>query len=64
MSELDKALRYFAETYHAAVVGIDWDEACDYAESVANRFRYNGPDTSDRATAEYLYCEACRYANM
>jgi len=35
-SELDAALRHFAETYFAGVVGIEWDEACDHAEFMAD----------------------------
>jgi hypothetical protein len=66
LNELDTALRHFAETYHAGVVGSEWDEACDYAESVANRFRWQGTEVPrcDRAVADHLYGEACRYANM
>lgn len=65
LNELDRALLHFAETYFAGVVGIEWDEACDYAQTVANRFRWQG-DTHvcDSAVATHLYGEACRYANM
>lgn len=66
--ELDSALRYFAETYHSAVVGSEWDEACDLAEAVANKFRWlhgreAGPYNDD-AVAQHLYREAARYADM
>lgn len=65
-NELDQALRHFAETYHSGVVGSEWEEACDMAETVANRFRWQGSDTprNDRAVADHLYGEACRYASM
>jgi hypothetical protein len=67
-SELDQALRYFAETYHGAVVGSEWDEACDIAETVANNFRWShgreaGPFHDD-LVAHHLYSEAARYADM
>ena len=70
LSELDQALRYFADTYFGAVVGSDWEDACDYAETVANNFRWQadsvmhcGPQ-SDEVVAHYLYCEAARYGDM
>jgi len=70
LSELDAALRYFAETYHGAVVGSEWEDACDYAETVAENFRWQadsvmrcGPQ-SDAVVAHYLYSEASRYADM
>jgi len=63
---LGPALRHFAETYYAGVVGSEWDEACDLAETVANRFRWQGRGTPlcDGAVASHLYAEACRYADM
>lgn len=38
-NELDAALNHFAETYFAGVVGSDWEEACDMAETVGKRLR-------------------------
>lgn len=66
-SELDAALRHFAETYFAGVVGIEWDEACDHAEFMASKFRFDADrytPNSDRVVADRLYGEACRYADM
>lgn len=67
LNELDTALLHFAETYHAGVVGSEWDEACDLAETVANRFRWHSgrhEPMCDAAVASHLYAEACRYADM
>lgn len=70
MTALEKALRHFAEAYHAGVVGSEWDEACDLAETVANRFRWQASETregkphSDRVVADYLYAESARYEDM
>lgn len=65
LNELDRALLHFAETYFSGVVGIEWDEACDYAETVASRFRWQGDARiCDSAVATHLYGESCRYANM
>lgn len=66
LNELDQAKRHFAETYFAGVVGIEWDEACDHAEFMANQFRFDGRSDplSDSAVASRLYGEACRYADM
>ena len=67
LSELDQALRHFAETYHGGVVGSDWDEACDFAEFMAKQFRFDAnrdAPNSDRVVADRLYGEACRYADM
>lgn len=66
MTNLDQAKRYFAETYHAGVVGETWESACDFADFMANQFRWkdgNEP-ASDFAVSEALRGEACRYANM
>jgi len=66
-SELDAALRHFAETYFAGVVGIEWDEACDHAEFMAGQFRFDAnrdAPNSDIVVAGRLYGEACRYADM
>lgn len=67
MTELDTAKRSFAQTYFNGVVGIVWEEACDFAEFMAGQFRYNpgqNEPNSDRVVAERLYCEAHRYADM
>jgi hypothetical protein len=67
MTELERALRYFAETYHGAVVGSEWGEACDLAENTAGQFRWGSPEYgphSDDAVALHLYSEASRYADM
>lgn len=66
MAELDAALRHFAETYFGAVVGSEWEEACDAAEAAAHNFRWQGYEVpkNNRAVADHLYGEACRYANM
>lgn len=65
MTRLDQALRYFATTYMNT--GCEWDEACDHAEFMAQKFRFDaGSDEphSDRVVADRLYGEACRYADM
>lgn len=66
MNELDLAKRHFAETYFAGVVGIEWDEACDFAEFMAGKFRHerDGGRNSDHVVAAKLVGESHRYANM
>jgi hypothetical protein len=65
LSELDEALRYFAQTYMNT--GCEWDEACDHAEFMSHQFRFdtgsNEPH-SDGVVATRLYADACRYADM
>jgi hypothetical protein len=67
MNQLEKALRYFAEAYVGGVVGSEWNEACDYAQTVADRFRWRYPEYgaySDESVADFLYSEAYRYEVM
>jgi hypothetical protein len=65
LSELDEALDYFARIYMNT--GCEWDEACDHAEFMAQKFRFDTDSHephSDSVVASRLYGEACRYANM
>ena len=67
LNELDSALRRFAETYHAGVVGVEWDEACDFAEFMAGKFRFDAgryEPNPDHVVIARLDAEACRYADM
>lgn len=57
---VEKALEGFAEAYLNC--GCEWDEACDHAEFLFNRFKAEG--NSEEQAADRLYLESLRYADM
>ena len=66
-TETEKAIEHFANVYFSAIVGIEWNDACDYAEFVADKFKRDFPEFSrraDRIVANKIYGESYQYGNM
>lgn len=60
--ELQKAIKYYAETYVSMVVGTELAEGYSAAEQVAHEFKYRYADTHglypDSVVADFVYSEA------
>lgn len=62
MTELQSAIKYYAETYVGMVVGTSLEEGYSAAERVAHEFKHRYADTNglypDWCVADFVYSEA------